>query len=96
MTSTRLKRADAFPFFAADKYSTTSLQAFDEGPWPRMSGRHRGTLMKRLADLMEVGWPRHNHSCFRMKTGYLAETNYACLACCLGSSQPSCLSFGHL
>ena len=30
------------------------LQAFDKGPWPRMSGRERGTLMTRLARLMEV------------------------------------------
>ena len=31
-----------------------SVQAFDKGPWPRMSGRERGKLMSRLADLMEV------------------------------------------
>lgn len=30
------------------------LQAFDEGPWPRMTGRQRGRLLSRLADLMEV------------------------------------------
>ena len=30
------------------------VQAFDKGPWPRMSGRERGTLMTRLASLMEV------------------------------------------
>ena len=30
------------------------MQAFDKGPWPRMSGRERGDLMQQLARLMEV------------------------------------------
>ena len=36
--------------------SSMHAQAFDKGPWPRMSGRDRGYLMQRLARLMEV-WP---------------------------------------
>ena len=31
-----------------------SMQAFDHGPWPRFTGRHRGILMNKLADLMQV------------------------------------------
>lgn len=30
------------------------MQAFDKGPWPRMTGRQRGILMNKLADLMQV------------------------------------------
>ena len=29
-------------------------KAFDEGPWPRMSGRERGVLMNKFADLLET------------------------------------------
>lgn len=29
-------------------------KAFDEGPWPRMSGRDRGLLMNKFADLLET------------------------------------------
>lgn len=29
-------------------------QAFDEGPWPRMTGEQRGRVLYRLADLIEV------------------------------------------
>ena len=29
-------------------------KAFDEGPWPRMSGRERGLLMNKFADLLEL------------------------------------------
>lgn len=28
--------------------------AFDNGPWPRMSGRERGLLMNKFADLLEI------------------------------------------
>ena len=28
-------------------------RAFDDGPWPRMSGRDRGILMNKFADLLE-------------------------------------------
>ena len=30
-------------------------KAFDDGPWPRMSGRDRARLLRRLASLIEVG-----------------------------------------
>lgn len=33
------------------------VQAFDHGPWPRMSGRQRGNIMHKLATLMEVKTP---------------------------------------
>jgi delta 1-pyrroline-5-carboxylate dehydrogenase len=29
------------------------LQAFDHGPWPRMTGRERGAILYKFADLME-------------------------------------------
>jgi aldehyde dehydrogenase (NAD+) len=29
-------------------------RAFDDGPWPRMSGRERGLLMNKFADLLET------------------------------------------
>jgi acyl-CoA reductase-like NAD-dependent aldehyde dehydrogenase len=29
-------------------------KAFDEGPWPRMTGEQRGRVLLRLADLVEV------------------------------------------
>ena len=29
-------------------------RAFDDGPWPRMSGRERGLLMNKFADLLEL------------------------------------------
>ena len=29
-------------------------RAFDNGPWPRMSGRERGLLMNKFADLLET------------------------------------------
>lgn len=28
-------------------------QAFDHGPWPRMTGRERGQILYKFADLME-------------------------------------------
>lgn len=39
-----------------DKFYSWGVQAFDEGPWPRMSGRQRGNIMNKLAALMEVGY----------------------------------------
>jgi hypothetical protein len=42
------------------------MQAFDHGPWPRMSGRQRGSIMHKLAALMEVGnavqWQYNSHA----------------------------------
>ena len=29
------------------------VQAFDHGPWPRMTGRERGAILYKFADLME-------------------------------------------
>jgi aldehyde dehydrogenase (NAD+) len=29
-------------------------RAFDDGPWPRMSGRERGLVMNKFADLLET------------------------------------------
>ena len=37
-------------------------QAFDKGPWPRMTGRQRGLLMNKLADLMQVMRSSHAHA----------------------------------
>ncbi|CAL8465907.1 g5443 [Coccomyxa elongata] len=36
-----------------DRAVKAARQAFDEGPWPRMSGRQRGNIMNKLATLME-------------------------------------------
>ncbi|KAK9902186.1 hypothetical protein WJX75_007160 [Coccomyxa subellipsoidea] len=36
-----------------DRAVQAARKAFDHGPWPRMSGRERGRLIYKLADLME-------------------------------------------
>jgi phenylacetaldehyde dehydrogenase len=36
-----------------DRAVQAARRAFDDGPWPRMSGRERGRLLYRLADLLE-------------------------------------------
>ncbi|EIE18437.1 aldehyde dehydrogenase [Coccomyxa subellipsoidea C-169] len=36
-----------------DRAVKAARQAFDHGPWPRMSGRQRGNIMHKLATLME-------------------------------------------
>jgi len=36
-----------------DNAVSAARAAFDEGPWPRMSGRERGEIMHRIADVME-------------------------------------------
>ncbi|WP_394620724.1 aldehyde dehydrogenase [Lentzea sp. JNUCC 0626] len=38
----------------ADRAVLAARKAFDEGPWPRMSFDERGTLLHRLADLMDA------------------------------------------
>ena len=42
-------------------HSMLRVQAFDKGPWPRMTGRQRGLLMNKLADLMQVKRPSLKH-----------------------------------
>ncbi len=34
-----------------------AVQAFDEGPWPRMSGKERAKVMHRLVQLLEASRP---------------------------------------
>lgn len=36
-----------------DKAVRAARKAFDEGPWPKMTGKERGRIMARLADLIE-------------------------------------------
>jgi aldehyde dehydrogenase (NAD+) len=36
-----------------DKAVAAARKAFEDGPWPKMTGRERGRLMHRLADLIE-------------------------------------------
>ena len=49
------------------------VQAYDEGPWPRMTAQQRSSIMHRMADLLEVGgdarqWPWWRWlSCFRLE-----------------------------
>lgn len=37
-----------------DRAVDAARKAFDEGPWPRMSGRERAGILFKLADLLEV------------------------------------------
>ncbi len=37
-----------------DRAVTAARRAFDEGPWPRMTGRERGRYLRRVADLLEA------------------------------------------
>ncbi|KAG2485836.1 hypothetical protein HYH03_015419 [Edaphochlamys debaryana] len=37
-----------------DRAVAAARRAFDEGPWPRMTGKERGRLLYRLADAMEA------------------------------------------
>ncbi len=39
------------------KLAPLAQQAFDEGPWPRMTGEQRARVLLRLADLVEVRSP---------------------------------------
>jgi aldehyde dehydrogenase (NAD+) len=54
--ATEKKIADVAEADAADVdlAARAARRAFDDGPWPRMSGRERGRLMNRLADLIEM------------------------------------------
>ncbi|CAK0737958.1 Aldehyde dehydrogenase 2 member B4, mitochondrial [Coccomyxa viridis] len=36
-----------------DKAVKAAREAFDKGPWPRMTGRQRGLIMQRMADIMQ-------------------------------------------
>lgn len=51
------------------------MQAFDKGPWPRMTGRQRGLLMNKLADLMQVLASAHGRTSFSDVVRVLAECN---------------------
>lgn len=42
---------------SADPVHAAPRQAFDEGPWPRMTGEQRARVLLRLADLVEVRRP---------------------------------------
>src|SRR4051794_14155761 len=45
-----LPQADAMD---VDRAVCAARRAFDEGPWPRLSGAERARLMRRLASLIE-------------------------------------------